>query len=221
MKIARVTATPLNVPLHIKLVGVDRKTSLACLPCRGRDRRRPGRPRPHQHHRRGRDRADRQRRRGPGDHRRRSARARAHLGQALLDADAARADRLCRACARRDRRGAVGHQGQGAEPAGVAAARRRASRACRSMPPSASASSTASSLPPPPSSGSSQGFKRLKMTVGNEALRHRDSASADGRDPRGRRARARGARGGRAGRRAVHRRQLQSRSLSRAPSWSR
>src|SRR5215207_462869 len=30
MKIARVTATPLNVPLHIKLVGVDRKTSLAC-----------------------------------------------------------------------------------------------------------------------------------------------------------------------------------------------
>ena len=29
MKIARVTATPLNVPLHIKLVGVDRKTSLA------------------------------------------------------------------------------------------------------------------------------------------------------------------------------------------------
>ena len=30
MKIARVTATPLNVPLHIKLVGVDRQTSLAC-----------------------------------------------------------------------------------------------------------------------------------------------------------------------------------------------
>jgi hypothetical protein len=30
MKIARVTATPLNVPLHIKLVGVDRATSLAC-----------------------------------------------------------------------------------------------------------------------------------------------------------------------------------------------
>ena len=29
MKIARVTATPLNVPLHIKLVGLDRKTSLA------------------------------------------------------------------------------------------------------------------------------------------------------------------------------------------------
>ena len=29
MKIARVTATPLNVPLHIALVGVDRKTSLA------------------------------------------------------------------------------------------------------------------------------------------------------------------------------------------------
>ena len=29
MKIARVTATPLNVPLHIKLVGADRKTSLA------------------------------------------------------------------------------------------------------------------------------------------------------------------------------------------------
>ena len=30
MKIARVTATALNVPLHIKLVGLDRKTSLAC-----------------------------------------------------------------------------------------------------------------------------------------------------------------------------------------------
>ncbi len=30
MKIARVTATPLNVPLHIKLVGADRKTWLAC-----------------------------------------------------------------------------------------------------------------------------------------------------------------------------------------------
>ncbi len=30
MKIARVTGTPLNVPLHIKLVGADRKTSLAC-----------------------------------------------------------------------------------------------------------------------------------------------------------------------------------------------
>src|SRR5262249_926895 len=29
MKIARVTATPLNVPLHVKLVGADRKTSLA------------------------------------------------------------------------------------------------------------------------------------------------------------------------------------------------
>ncbi len=29
MKIARVSATPLNVPLHIKLVGADRKTSLA------------------------------------------------------------------------------------------------------------------------------------------------------------------------------------------------
>src|SRR6476659_7195151 len=30
MKIARVTATPLNVPLRINLVGVDKKTSLAC-----------------------------------------------------------------------------------------------------------------------------------------------------------------------------------------------
>ena len=30
MKIARVTATPLNVPLHIKLVGLDHKTTLAC-----------------------------------------------------------------------------------------------------------------------------------------------------------------------------------------------
>jgi len=30
MKISRVTATALNVPLHIKLVGLDRKTSLAC-----------------------------------------------------------------------------------------------------------------------------------------------------------------------------------------------
>jgi L-rhamnonate dehydratase len=29
MKIIRVTATPLNVPLHVKLVGADRKTSLA------------------------------------------------------------------------------------------------------------------------------------------------------------------------------------------------
>src|ERR671918_436715 len=30
MKIARVGATPLNVPLNIKLVGADRRTSLAC-----------------------------------------------------------------------------------------------------------------------------------------------------------------------------------------------
>jgi L-alanine-DL-glutamate epimerase-like enolase superfamily enzyme len=30
MKIVRVSAIPLNVPLHIELVGVDRKTSLAC-----------------------------------------------------------------------------------------------------------------------------------------------------------------------------------------------
>jgi L-alanine-DL-glutamate epimerase-like enolase superfamily enzyme len=30
MKIVRVTATPLNVPVHLKLVGLDRKTSLAC-----------------------------------------------------------------------------------------------------------------------------------------------------------------------------------------------
>ena len=29
MKIVRVTATPLNVPLHIKLVGVDRQSSLS------------------------------------------------------------------------------------------------------------------------------------------------------------------------------------------------
>ncbi len=31
MKIARVTAVPLNVPLHVTLVGVDRRTSLACV----------------------------------------------------------------------------------------------------------------------------------------------------------------------------------------------
>src|SRR5215212_10970916 len=30
MKIARVTATPLNVPLHVTLAGADRHTSLAC-----------------------------------------------------------------------------------------------------------------------------------------------------------------------------------------------
>src|SRR5688572_6318128 len=30
MKISRVTATPLNVPLHITLLGLDKKTSLAC-----------------------------------------------------------------------------------------------------------------------------------------------------------------------------------------------
>lgn len=29
MKIVRVTATPLNVPLHINLVGVDRRTTLS------------------------------------------------------------------------------------------------------------------------------------------------------------------------------------------------
>jgi len=29
--IARVTATPLNVPMHVKLAGADRKTSLACV----------------------------------------------------------------------------------------------------------------------------------------------------------------------------------------------
>ena len=31
MKIAKVTATPLNVPLHITLVGADRHTSMACV----------------------------------------------------------------------------------------------------------------------------------------------------------------------------------------------
>ena len=31
MKIVRVTAIPLNVPLHVTLVGVDRHTSLACV----------------------------------------------------------------------------------------------------------------------------------------------------------------------------------------------
>src|SRR3954451_1005677 len=31
MKIIRVTAIPLNVPLHLTLVGVDRRTSLACV----------------------------------------------------------------------------------------------------------------------------------------------------------------------------------------------
>src|SRR3954451_1729064 len=31
MKIARVSATPLNVPLHVTLVGADRHTSLACV----------------------------------------------------------------------------------------------------------------------------------------------------------------------------------------------
>jgi L-alanine-DL-glutamate epimerase-like enolase superfamily enzyme len=31
MKIARVTATPLNVPMHVTLVGTDRHTSLACV----------------------------------------------------------------------------------------------------------------------------------------------------------------------------------------------
>src|SRR6266511_3791046 len=30
MKIARVTATPLNVPIHVKVAGADRQTSLAC-----------------------------------------------------------------------------------------------------------------------------------------------------------------------------------------------
>src|ERR1044072_7486460 len=30
-KIARVTATPLNVPMHVTLAGADRKTSLACV----------------------------------------------------------------------------------------------------------------------------------------------------------------------------------------------
>src|SRR5215213_7166274 len=31
MKIARVTAIPLNVPLHVTLAGADRRTSLACV----------------------------------------------------------------------------------------------------------------------------------------------------------------------------------------------
>ena len=60
-----------------------------------------------------------------------------------------------------------------------------------------------------------QGFNRLKMTVGNEALRRRDQRALARRDQGGRRARRRGARRGRAGRRAVRRRQLQSRPLSR------
>src|SRR4029434_4929073 len=30
-KISRVTATPLNVPLHVTLAGADRRTSLACV----------------------------------------------------------------------------------------------------------------------------------------------------------------------------------------------
>ena len=44
MKIARVTAVPLHVPLYIKLVGVDRETSLACCHVEVET----DRPRPHQ-----------------------------------------------------------------------------------------------------------------------------------------------------------------------------
>ena len=60
-----------------------------------------------------------------------------------------------------------------------------------------------------------QGFTRLKMTVGNEALRRRDQRALSDVIKEDAARVARGARGGRAGHRAVHRRQLQSRPLSR------
>ena len=91
-KIARVTATPLNVPLHVTLAGADRQHLARLRACRGRDRRRHHRPRLHGDHRGGRDRADRQRRRGTGDRRRRRAGARGDLGEALLE-DRCRAGR--------------------------------------------------------------------------------------------------------------------------------
>ncbi len=174
MKIARVTATPLNVPLHVKLCGADRKTSLACCfvevetdngifghgltsiteedviaqIVNGVA--------------------------GPaivGDD---PLNARARLGQALLDADAARPDRLRRARARRDRHRAVGHQGQGAEGQPVW----RLLGGARDRAPVYATFGFGffdrEQLAAAAKLWVSQGFKRLKMTVGNEALRHRD-----------------------------------------------
>ena len=60
-----------------------------------------------------------------------------------------------------------------------------------------------------------QGFNRLKMTVGNEALRRRDQRALHDVIREDAARVARGARRGRPGGRAVHRRELQSRPLSR------
>ena len=175
MKIVRVTATPLNVPLHIKLVGA-----------RPQDHRWPAassRSRPT---------------RGIVGHGLTSITeedviaqivngvagpaivgddpltARARLGQALLDADAARPDRLRRACARRDRHRAVGHQGQGAEGQPVW----RLLGGARDRAPVYATFGFGffdrEQLAAAAKLWVSQGFKRIKMTVGNEALRNRD-----------------------------------------------
>ena len=126
MRIARVAATPLNVPVSLDAAGIQKRVSFSvCLveveadegvighgftaitEERGRRRRSErGRPR----------RADRGR----------PARAREDLGEALLAAQPARPDRLCEPRHRRHRRGALGPEGKGARRTGLVAARRRA-----------------------------------------------------------------------------------------------
>ena len=214
MKIVRVTATPLNVPLHITVMGLDRKTSLAaCYVEVETDTGIVGHgltsiteedvvaqvvngvigpnligDDPHA--------------------------SRAHLGEGLLDHHAARADRLRRPCAGRGRSRALGHQGQGAEPAGLETARRRASARAglchvrlRLFRPRAACGGR-----------EKMGGRRLPQAEddGRERGAQAQGRTSDhGRDPRGREARAGGARGGRTRHRDLHRRQLQSRSLPR------
>ena len=141
--------------------------------------------------------------------------ARARLGQALLDADAARPDRLCRARARRDRHCAVGHQGQGAEGQPVwrllGGARDRAAGLChlrlRLLRPRAACRRGEALGQPGLQAAEDDGRQR-----GAAPPRH---AAGHGCDPRRCGAGEGGARGGRARHRALRRRQLQSRSLPR------
>ena len=220
MKIARVTATPLHVPLHISLPGIERKSSLeACFVEVETDAGIVGH--------------------GLAAITRETVIAEIVNGviaPAIKGDDPLANEAICEKLywtltprgqtgfgstgARGRRHRALGHQGQGARAAGVAAARRR---------PGARAAVRDLRLQLP---GSRAACRRREavgvagLPAAEDGRRPRGVApargtAADGGHPGGRGAGAGGARGGRAGGRALHRRQLQPRSLSRHASWPR
>ena len=189
----------------------------ACL-VESRDRHRPRRPRLHRDHRSAGDRRIIDTVAAPdiiGDdplaHER-------DLGQALLDADAARPDRLRRACAGGHRRRAVGHQGQAFQASRSGGCLGGARDRVPVYVTFGFDFFDRDQLAEAAKLWVKRGFSRLKMTVGNNGLQRRDKKPLldlireDEARVRG------GARGGRAGRRAFRRRQLQPRPLSRAES---